>query len=57
MAKTDWYFAGFILTVISACCMWGLAVAVYRNNRKGYLNRTLALAMLFLGLWILSGFV
>lgn len=56
MAKTDWYFIGFILTVIAAGLLWGLAVAVYRNNRKNYLNRTFALAIFFMGIWMLSGF-
>jgi signal transduction histidine kinase len=52
----DWYFIGFVLTVIAACVLWGLAVAVFRSNRKGYMQRMLALAMVFLGLWLLSGF-
>ncbi|MBK5092095.1 MAG: hypothetical protein JJE48_01080, partial [Actinobacteria bacterium] len=57
MAKNDWYLLSFILTVVAACFLWGLAIIVYRNNKKEYLNRTLALAMVFMGLWILSGFI
>lgn len=57
MAKTDWYFVGFIVTAVAAGAFWGLAIIVYRNNRREYLNRTLALAMTFMGFWMLSGFV
>jgi signal transduction histidine kinase len=57
MAKNDLYLLSFIFTVIAACFLWGLAIVVYRNNKKEYLNKTLALAMIFMGLWLLSGFV
>jgi signal transduction histidine kinase len=56
LSLKDWYFIGFVLTVIAACVLWGLAVAVFRSNRRGYMQRMLALAMVFLGLWLLSGF-
>ncbi len=56
LSLKDWYFIGFVLTVIAACGLWGLAGAVFRSNRKGYMQRMLALAMVFLGLWLLSGF-
>ena len=56
MSHKDWYFIGFLLTVIAACVLWGLAFVVYRNNRKDYLHRMLAFTMVFMGLWFLSGF-
>ncbi len=57
MANKDWYLIGFIITIIFACLFWALAIVVYRSNKKDYLNKMLALSMVFLGLWILSGFV
>lgn len=56
MSHKDWYFIGFILTVIAACILWVLAYVVYRNDKKDYLNRIFALTVTFMGLWILSGF-
>lgn len=56
MSKNDVYILSFILTVIAAVFLWSLAIIVYRNNKKEYLNRTLALAMVFIGVWVLSGF-
>lgn len=57
MYQKDWYFIGFVLTVIGACVIWVLALVVYRNNRKDYLHRVLAMSMVFMGLWLLSGFI
>ncbi len=56
MAQRDWYFICFGLTAVVALSCWILAIVVYRNNRKQYLNRSFALMMLFLGLWVLAGF-
>ena len=56
MSFNDWYFIGFILTIIGACILWVLAFVVYRNDRKDYLHRALAWTMIFMGLWLLSGF-
>ncbi len=56
MSHEDWYFIGFLLTVIAACVLWGLAYFVFRNNRKDYLHRMLAFTMIFMGMWFLSGF-
>jgi signal transduction histidine kinase len=36
--------------------MWGLALAVYRNNKKEFQNKTFALSIVFMGFWMLSGF-
>ena len=57
MSHKDWYVIGFILTDIAACVLWVLAYIVYRNNRKDYLNKVLPLAMIFMGLWFVSGFI
>ncbi len=56
MSLKDWYFIGFVLTIIGACILWVLAFIVYRNDRKEYLHRVLAWTMIFMGLWLLSGF-
>ena len=56
MHKTSGSDVLFILTtVIAACLLWFFAIVIYRNNKKIYLNRMLALAALFTGLWSLSG--
>jgi signal transduction histidine kinase len=57
MTRTDWYLLGFILTVIVACVNWWLAALVYRRNKRGFTNRTLGLALTFMGFWVASGFV
>jgi signal transduction histidine kinase len=56
LSHKDWYFIGFILTVIAACVLWVLAYVVYRNEKKVYLNRVFALTMVFMGLWFIAGF-
>src|SRR5450756_247137 len=56
MHKTSGSAVLFILTtVVAACLLWFFAIVIYRNNKKSYLNRMLALAALFTGLWTLSG--
>lgn len=57
MSFRDWYFIGFLLTVVAACILWTLAYLVYRNNSREYLHRVLSFAMILMGLWIMSGFV
>lgn len=56
MSHKDWYFIGFILTVIAACISWALAYMIIHNNRKDYLHRVFGLTLVFMGCWFLSGF-
>ncbi len=56
MSRTNWYLLGFILTVSSALILWFLAALVYLRDRKSYLNKALALSMICMGFWAISGF-
>lgn len=57
MTQKDWYFFCFVLTVIAAFIFWGMALIIYRRNRKNPLNTMLALSFVFAGLWVPFGFI
>jgi signal transduction histidine kinase len=56
LSHKDWYFIGFVLTVIAACVAWALAYVLIRGDRKDYLHRIFGLCLFFMGFWFLSGF-
>ncbi|MEW6554240.1 MAG: HAMP domain-containing sensor histidine kinase [Actinomycetota bacterium] len=57
MSANEWYFMGFILTLLAAVAFWGMAGIIYRKDRKNPLNVMLAVCFLFAGMWVPFGFV
>jgi signal transduction histidine kinase len=56
MHPSPWDQVGFLLTSAAACVIWWIALLVWRRDRQSALNRAYAASLLFLGLWMLTGF-